>query len=89
MANISAEDPETSSVVSCVSHRLLQTFMDVAKTHKVDLPAQITDRMCGNCSILLLPSITYTARLRTRSRHSKVNRGSKDKLKNQLVSYHG
>jgi RNase P subunit RPR2 len=67
-------------------HRLSKSFVDVAREHKVDLPMNVTEKLCGFCSVVLIPSLTCQVRLRSRSRRSKVNRVGKEHLKNQLVS---
>lgn len=82
-----AESTSDLIVVSTLSHRLSKEFINVVKANKVDLPAYITDRLCGNCSILLIPSVSYQIRLRPRSRVSKANRNKKDRMKNQLVRF--
>lgn len=72
-------------VVSSSSHRLTQSFMETASLHKVDLPIQILEKICGFCSVLLVPAVTCQVRLRDRSRLSRANRAKKDKLKNEVV----
>ena len=72
-----------------VSHRLSKSFVEAARANKVDLPPSITDRICNHCSVILVPAITCTVRVRRRSRHSKVNRTDKERVKNELViTYH-
>lgn len=85
-ARIEGESSEPLETVSASSHRLSKSFIDAARAHKVDLPVQITERLCGHCSVILIPSVTCQVRLRARSRRSKVNKAGKDKLKNQLVA---
>lgn len=85
-ARIDGESSEPLECISASSHRLSKSFMEAARAHKVDLPVQITERLCGHCSVILIPSVTCQVRLRSRSRRSKVNKSSKDKLKNQLVN---
>lgn len=84
-ARIEGETSEALETISASSHRLSKSFIEAARAHKVDLPVQITERLCSHCSVLLIPSVTCQVRLRVRSRRSKVNKSGKDKLKNQLV----
>ena len=87
-SRIEGESVDPLETISASSHRLSKSFIEAARVHKVDLPLQVTERLCGYCSVMLIPSVTCQIRLRPRSRRSKVNKtGSKDKLKNQLVIY--
>jgi len=85
-ARIEGETSEPLETISASSHRLSKSFIEAARAHKVDLPIQIAERLCGHCSVILIPSVTCQVRLRSRSRRSKVNKSGKDKLKNQLVN---
>lgn len=73
-------------VVSSSSHRLCQSFVETASQHNVDIPKTVSDRLCGYCSVLLVPAVTCQVRVRERTRLSRVNRAKKDRLKNQVVS---
>lgn len=84
-ARIEGESSEPLESLSASSHRLSKSFIEAARAHKVDLPLQITERLCGHCSVILIPSVTCQVRLRARSRRSKVNKSHKDTLKNQMV----
>jgi RNase P subunit RPR2 len=75
--------PSSASIPAM--HRLSKSFVDIVREHKVDLPTNVTEKLCGFCSVVLIPSLTCQVRLRSRSRRSKVNRVGKEHLKNQLV----
>lgn len=70
---------------ACTSHRISKAFVSLAQEHKVDLPSQITDQLCGFCSVIIIPSVTCKIRLIPKKRNSKINRSVEKKLKNQLV----
>mmetsp|Transcript_33325 Transcript_33325/g.55958 ORF Transcript_33325/g.55958 Transcript_33325/m.55958 type:complete len:322 (-) Transcript_33325:35-1000(-) len=74
--------------VSAMSHRLSKSFVEFANSNNIDIPECAAEKLCSNCSILFIPTVTFRTRLRSRSKNSKVNRFSKsksDRLRNELT----
>lgn len=72
------------------SCRLSKSFMQIIIKHDIALPDNILIRICSSCSILLIPGVNCTSRLRPRSKKSNINRsrrrdGIKISLKSELV----
>jgi RNase P subunit RPR2 len=84
IAAASASSLQTNSL-SHMAHRLSQRFIEVAKNHKIEVPAIITERLCRSCSAFLIPSVSVSIRLRRRSRRSKANKGDKERVRNEFV----
>jgi len=57
-----------------LAHSITLQFIRLASKHKVMLPPQVKERICGGCSMVQLPSVTCSVRVRPRSLHSRANR---------------
>ena len=55
---------------SALAHHLARRFVETADKHGLHYPAEVTRRLCGWCSNILLPSVTCTVRIRPRGRHA-------------------
>jgi len=53
-----------------LAHHLARRFVETADKCGLHYPAEVTRRLCGWCSNILLPSVTCTVRIRPRGRHA-------------------
>ena len=59
-----------------LSHSISRDFMATCIEYAVNVPDIVKERLCKVCCVVQLPSITYSARLRSRSSRSRLNRSS-------------
>ena len=59
-----------------LSHSISRDFMATCIEYAVNVPVIVKERLCKVCCVVQLPSITYSARLRSRSSRSRLNRSS-------------
>jgi hypothetical protein len=68
-----------------IIHKLSKSFKATVLEEQVLFPKDFLLQFCSHCDCMQLLGVTASARLRARPKHSKINRKSKLKIKNELV----
>jgi RNase P subunit RPR2 len=55
------------------SHLISRSFVNLVNKYAIELPSNIRYRICSYCSVLQLPSITCSVKVRRRGRQSRRN----------------
>jgi RNase P subunit RPR2 len=71
---------ECALLVQQMSRKFFHTF----QSEKINIPVSILDHFCRYCHCFLIPGLTCTQRLRSRSAQSKTNT-VKPRIKNEIV----
>lgn len=75
----------TTSSCPMIIQQMSRAMYQIYRKERINLPVGILDQFCKFCHCFLVPGITCTQRLRSRSGRSKVNQQSKPHVKNELI----